>query len=100
MNILVSTLDNRFNGFPYWKYAVSVPRSLSIYQAERVDLFVRWREWCWNTWGPSKELDFFYYTTNSGSCHNTHWCWNSDDDKRRIYLVDDSDLTAFTLVWG
>ena len=94
----VKKLDMRFTGYPHWKYYVSASRSNT--PDDRVDLFVQWREWCWNMWGASKELDFFYYVLGGGPCNNSHWCWNSNDDNRRIYLASDVELLEFTLRWS
>lgn len=98
MNFKTTKLDLRFSGFPHWKYFVTT----SIYSSvgQRVHQFVEWREWCWNLWGSSKELEFFYYTSNLGPCHNTHWCWSSEDTRKRIYLASDEDLMEFTLRWA
>lgn len=98
MNFKTTKLDMRFNGYPHWKYYVTMPFSTS--PDERVDMFVQWREWCWNIWGASKELDFYYYVFSNGPCHNLHWCWSSEDDRRRIYLAKDEDLMEFTLRWA
>lgn len=98
MKFETKILDMRFTGYPHWKYYVSVSRIVSA--DERVDMFVLWREWCWTTWGASKELDFYYYTLGDGPCHNAHWCWSSEYERRRIYLATDVDLMEFTLRWA
>lgn len=101
MNFKTTKLDLRFSGYPHWKYFVTTSTTVSYSSvADRVHTFSIWREWCWNLWGSSKELELFYYTTNPGPCHNAHWCWSSEDDRRRIYLANDEDLMEFTLRWA
>lgn len=93
-------LDRRHKGYPDWKYFAF--STVHIPVRDRVKLFCDWREWCWQTWGASKELDSFsehdlFDGTNSS---NPHWCWlNDHQGRRRIYLRNDQDASAFSLQW-
>jgi hypothetical protein len=99
--MIVTKLDGRHTGVANWKYYTEINyRSMKL--EERKKLFHDWREWCWNNWGPSKELtDYDHYDLYDNVCSsNAHWCWlNDEHGRRRIYLRSDQDLEAFTLRW-
>jgi hypothetical protein len=60
--------------------------------------FVEHRQWCWETWGPSCELDYLY---RIGDKRNTRWCWMSDDNGRiRIYFATSNEASHFALRWA
>lgn len=100
-------LDRRNTGFSDWKYYVNRPsRSnhivyLSLYECQQI--FFSWREWCWQTWGPSKELEDWLEDTrhtNHAVSHNEHWCFQNRDYATRIYLRSDKELSMFLLRWS
>ena len=92
-------LDGRNLGYGYFKYYV-VP--LDFKKNARC-YFHEMREWCWNTWGSSKELCEWVLdektTDHTSSCKNSHWSWQNDDYYRRIYLRTDEDFMFFKLRW-
>ena len=64
--------------------------------------FNEMREWCWENWGPSKEMMEFDHTDLFDGVHssNSHWCWLNDaHGRRRIYLRTDHEAELFTLRW-
>lgn len=99
MSFICTKLDRRHSGFGIWTYSVkckpSISRELSL------ELFHNYRAWCWDTWGPSKELTAFsnVLELNNKNCNNSHWCWLSDQFRRYIYLREDSDMSLFSLRW-
>lgn len=102
---LFKKLDKRNTGFNHWNYYVnrSVRNTItypSLY--ERQQLFFKWREWCWQTWGPSKELEDWLEDTKQDktpTSHNEHWCFQNTDYATRIYLRSDKELSLFLLKW-
>lgn len=101
MEIKLIELDGRHNGFKDWKYYVKPP--ITQHYKINKQLFFNWREWCWKTWGPSKELTMFDNTDLFDGVHssNAHWCWLNDEHGRcRIYLKTDEDASAFILNWS
>jgi len=104
---LFKKLDKRNTGYGYWKYYIN--RSyyysgniVSLYQATQ--LYFAWREWCWQTWGGSKELDSWLEDTrhlpNANTVgHNEHWCFQNNQFATRIYLRGDKELSTFLLRW-
>jgi hypothetical protein len=96
MTIKVKKLDKRNTGYGKFKYAVN---STSLYAKE----FYEIRAWMWDTWGASKELkdwmlDYRIVLADVG-CQNEHWCWQSDEYNRRLFLRTDKELILFRLRW-
>lgn len=98
-------LDRRNNGHEIWKYYVNRPRSgvmqrITLFEANQK--FYEWRNWCWETWGPSKEItDWLEDQSNeSAISQNQHWSWQRDKFSTRIYLRNDEELTFFKLRWS
>lgn len=98
-NFSVIKLDKRFRGSNNWMYCINRPR---MYAAqENKSIFLKWREWCWSTWGSSKELFEYDHTDlfNEANSSNPHWCWSNDLFNSRIYFKSDREVTEFTLYW-
>lgn len=107
MKKIFKKLDKRNTGFGHWTYYINRPsrNSLisypSLYESQQI--FFAWREWCWQTWGPSKELvDWLEDTrqTTEAVSHNKHWCFQNDQYSTRIYLRTDKELSMFLLRWS
>lgn len=105
-NRLFKKLDKRNTGFGHWMYYINRPKryynsAFTLHQSQQV--FFGWREWCWKTWGASKELvDWLEdkrQTTELVS-HNEHWCFQNDQYATRIYLRSDKELSLFLLRWS
>jgi len=92
----LTTLDKRHKAYGKFKFFVSVPFVYSPKVSDRNEIFCNWRVWCWNTWGPSCELDFY---DASKDYFNKKWCWEVSEFNLRIYLLDDETATAFTFNW-
>jgi hypothetical protein len=94
-------LDRRHVGYGTWKYYIDRPKESTLLESKRT--FFNWRVWCWEQWGPSKEMseydanDLFDNEYSS----NPRWCWVNDDHGRcRIYFKDDTEVTFFILSWA
>ena len=95
--ITVSKLDGRHTGYKYFKYLVK-----TTFPSE----FFKLREWCWTTWGASKEIDDWLDDELRESkidveiiSKNAHWAWQNNEYGTRIYLKDDDDVVLFRLRW-
>lgn len=88
--------NRRYKGGHLYGYIVLGNRfSLDQYD------FCEIREWCWITFGPSKELENII-DDNLNSYdkiihHNKQWCWQYDEFNKRIYLYSDIEASLFTL---
>jgi hypothetical protein len=85
MKIKVGKLDKRHKGHTRFKYYASF-RSTNLLD------FVKVRNWCWQTWGPSAELDI-------QGLSNQKWAWTHNDYNTRIYLISDTEYQWFVLKW-
>ena len=82
----LTKLDGRHAGSSNWKYYCELPFSLGGVPDRKIK-FNEMREWCWNTWGASKELTDYDHTDlfDGVHCSNNHWCWmNERHGHRRI----------------
>jgi hypothetical protein len=100
---MISKINKRFKGAGHWEYLISVPH----YRDSR-ELFFEMREWCWNTWGPSKEISDWMEDTNSDLytpvSFNQSWCWSHDSGTphgvtHRLYIRGEKELVLFKLRW-
>ena len=102
MKYKVSKLDKRHKGHEYFTFYISENN-----YGFTTNTFCTIREWCWTTFGPSKEINFWldekrpsYLTPkfHGDSIHcNVHWSWQSDNYNRRIYLFGDKELVLYKL---
>jgi hypothetical protein len=109
----IKKVDIRYIGYPYFKHCVSIHPTYDPFKSRKADnLFFEIREWCWQTWGASKEVDewvadkqYVTYqivinqTIGPLYSQNDNWSWKKDKSTHRIYLAKDEDLTMFKLRW-
>lgn len=79
-------LDKRNKGHETYKYMAVLNRS------KEGDKFCEIRNWCWEQWGASSELDFY-------KSRNPAWAWNVDEYEVRIYIGSDKEYQWFLLRW-
>lgn len=89
MTYKVKRLTRQYNGYGSFKYLIQP--TLFNQNTTRQQL-AKWREWCWETWGPSREL-LWAMTETPG----VTWAWDTEHDNKRIYLKDDAELVLFQL---
>ena len=109
MSKIYKKLDARNTGYADWKYYLINPSRFSngtyLTSSQANQKFYAWREWCWDTWGSSKELHAWLKDKNSLinmsglSCQNEHWVWQNNEHYMRIYLKGDEEMTLFLLKW-
>ena len=93
-------LDKRHTGEVHFDYYIPFNRYSN---GTNNQSFYIYRNWCWETWGSSKELVYWLkdekYPIIPVS-HNDHWCWQNDEYATRIYLSTEKELSIFLLKWG
>lgn len=86
-------LDRRHSGNDRFAYRIE-------FYPNQTKLFNQVREWCWDNWGSSCELDLAY---DDGwiSKKEIKWCWRFDESPRAIFLYFKSDVEAsvYSLKW-
>lgn len=101
IKIKLRKLDRRHTGYDHFQYMID----FSGGTVSTIDDFYQLREWCWETWGSSKELTnwLFIKTSTAGTgkryCQNEHWCWQNDTYATRIYLRTEAECSHFILRW-
>jgi hypothetical protein len=81
-------IDKRMLGHGLFKYQ-------TVFLKREIENFIGIRIWCWEQWGPSSELDFYYLLENKPP-----WSWVSDNHGRyRILLQSDKECSWYILNW-
>lgn len=81
-------LDARMNGYGDFKYVAKFRK-----RADKSN-FIDIRNWCWETWGPSCELEFWNESTNPA------WAWAVTEFEMKIYVDSDKEASWFALKWS
>lgn len=89
MAMRITKLDNRYTGGRQFDYVVEF-----THPYREGELFCDAREWCWQTWGPGRELKFTPVNTDP------IWAFLTDNHRTRIYLRDKAEVEWFTLRWS
>lgn len=105
-------INKRHNGYGHFMYYLNRPKTYSISSNKLLSLyettqyFFKWREYCWNIYGPSKEINNWLADIESNGTidklathHNEFWSWQNNEYGTKIYLKSDKELSAFLLVW-
>lgn len=85
----VKRLTRQYNGHTHFKWLVVCTGTNELQQRQELS---GWREWCWSTWGPSREL-LWAKTADSVPV----WAWDTEHGHRRLYLKSDAELALFQL---
>ena len=102
MKLTIKKTDKRHTGHEQWQYLVIVERQpqtpfgsfTHLYKTKDLNQL---REWCWTTYGPSCELEFWLRLPETE--RNCHWCWNTNYNNFKIYLRTDKETNWFKLKW-
>lgn len=79
-------LDKRNKGYGHYKFMASFRNK---FEQEK---FFQVRNWCWEQWGPSSELEF-------SEIRNSAWAWLVDEWEMKIYIATDKEYQWFLLRW-
>ena len=99
-------IDKRHKGYSYFEFYTDwFYEPWYSNHALSLQRFYMIRDWCWQTWGSSKEINNwitdvnyeFQYDLHS---QNEHWSWGHEDLKPRIYLRTEKELSLYLLKWG
>lgn len=85
----IKKLTRQYNGFDHYKWLIEcdVPDEIQN-QHDLAD----WREFCWQTWGASREL-LWAITRKPVPV----WAWDTEWRHKRLYLRSDAELSIFQL---
>jgi hypothetical protein len=101
MKIEVKRTDKRHLGSNRFKYYVDI-RPVEWHNHKLIiEKFFELRQWCWETWGPSREVDQYDSIEGAWTGDQNHaWSWINDDHRTRLYLHDKEEATHFALKWS
>ena len=86
-------MDGRSLGYPNWQYYAEFGMRSHM-------LFSQSRAWCWETWGPSTEIELMHFSNPEKSFINQHYTWVWNQYKKRIFFRTDLELNLFILKWA
>ena len=93
-NYTVTKLDRRHNGSGTFSHYIT-----PIFQTTLADklLFLEYRSWCWDTWGPGMESD--WAIAISRDVEIPKWAWLTEYKQKRIYFRSNKELNWFNMRW-
>lgn len=101
MKIVVKKTDRRHTAGDRYGYFVTVNAVTYDQRSFVMEKFYEIRAWCWETWGPSREVNETRNQDHSwDGDNNPHWGWVNDQFRARIYLTTKDEAALFTLRWS
>ncbi len=100
MKIKVKRTDKRHTAHGRFAYYVDIKRDDWAERHSVQEKFYELRIWCWETWGPSREVDRYNLEYKESLDNNSHWGWLNDQYRSRLYLGSPEDAAFFTLKWS
>lgn len=81
-------LDKRHKGHSMFKY-------MAEFRYSESEKFYQARNWCWEQWGPSSELNLMHRIESSSQ----QWGWAVEEFSLRLYVATDKEYQWFILRW-
>lgn len=86
-------LDARFTGSNHFTHMVDYKGNIK----DRMTLFLHQRRWCWETFGPSSELNFYSLMLDMDEL--PEWAWQTEHNQIRLYF-NEKQLAWFKIKWS
>ena len=104
MKFTIKRTDKRHTGNQSWQYLVIVEKLPStLYggptMTQKAKFLNELREWCWQTYGPSCELELWLALPEDSVSKNEHWCWHTNYNNYKIYLRTEKEANWFKIKW-
>lgn len=101
MKIKVKKTDKRHTAHNKFGYFVDIKMDSYTEREAVYEKFFELRLWCWETWGPSREVDQCSTMKDTEpKDKNNHWGWINDQYRARLYLTGADEAAYFTLKWS
>lgn len=104
MKVTIKRTDKRHTGNLFWQYVVIIDRRPTTVfgkpsMIQRTQDLNEIRNWCWETYGSSCELERWLDIPDESVGKNEHWCWHTNFDNWKIYLRTEKEANWFKLKW-
>lgn len=101
MKIEVKRTDKRHTAYSNFKYYVKIKHDEWSERHLTREKFFELRQWCWETWGPSREADQYSDIAEAYlEDQNPAWAWLNDQYRARLYLCGKEEAAHFALKWS
>jgi hypothetical protein len=103
IKIAIKKTDKRMSGGDRFRYYVDIKLvGFPPGSPNTINKFFELRSWCWETWGPSREVDQYHIKKEGWYDQDlsTNWSWINDQHKVRLYLASDAEAALFMLKWS
>lgn len=101
MKIEVKKTDKRHLGHDRFKYYVNISAKEWGEHKLIMEKFFELRQWCWENWGPSREITAYSDIEGCWQGDQNHaWSWVNDEHRARLYLCGKEEATYFALKWS
>ena len=98
----VTKLDKRHTGYGKCMYSVDAGGN----GPATVVILHRWREWCWQVYGPGIELRFiasndgYRMGKTMGIDLPDRWAWQTEFGNHKLYFKDEETMSGFLFQWS
>lgn len=102
MKIKVKRTDRRHTGSDQFQFYIEIKKDTWDERFAVREQFYELRLWCWDTWGPSRELNQYSldFLESVPKDLNKNWSWLNDEYRQRLYLATRDEAALFTLKWA
>ena len=101
MKIEVRKTDKRHLANDRFKYYVDISTADWAERKLIMEKFFELRQWCWENWGPSREVTAYSDIEGCWLADQNHaWSWVNDEHRARLYLCGKEEATYFALRWS
>ena len=97
----IKRVTAQWNAYPDFKYCIEITESLSI-RSTLASYFYEIFKWCWETNGPTIDLQIWKVLKKNYIAVNSIWSWDprQSSSNLRIYFASSKELEYFLLKWG
>ena len=107
-NFRITATDKRHKAHSHFKWVVENPgvHRLRSANVEAIAKFSDIRQWCYDSWGASVEIDMWKFQFNHPAqffMQNKHWCYDvntTNVPQMKLYFRTDAELAFYKLKWS
>ena len=92
MAMKITVMDKRHKGKPQFSFYVTPTLTITS-SVHTTELFLMWREWCFEAFGVGIERDLSQYR------EDIKWAWHTEAGEKRLYFKSSKELNWFKMRW-